>query len=322
MPLLSSSTYRAPMWIGGKHAQTIIPALFRKVQGVSYIRERIETSDGDFLDLDWSCQGNKRLAIVSHGLEGATTQPYMLGMVKQLNQHQWDTLCWNLRSCSGELNRSVRLYHAGSTDDLKAVVEYARNKNYEEIVLVGFSLGGSLIIKYLGEMGTAIPRELSRAVTISVPCDLYACIKALSSGINRIYLNHFLVTLKEKMTRKTKLFPDLLKGINISGIRDLIDFDNHFTAPLNGFRDAWHYYAECSCKKGIGEIRIPSLILNAQNDPFLHPRCFPIEECRKSDHVFFESPYDGGHQGFMKKHVIGTYWSEERVIDFLSLTAK
>src|SRR5262245_58067352 len=142
MPIINSS-YKAPLWIGGKHAQTIIPNLFRKVlPSPIYMRERILTEDHAFLDLDFSCRGHDRLAIMTHGIEGNSTSCYVQGMVNAFNAHGWDALAWNFRSCSGELNHSIRLYHAGSTDDLKHVVDHAINvKKYKEIVLVGFSIG-------------------------------------------------------------------------------------------------------------------------------------------------------------------------------------
>ncbi|MCI0381596.1 MAG: alpha/beta fold hydrolase [Chlamydiae bacterium] len=318
MPIITS-TYKAPLWIGGKHAQTIIPALFRRVEGVVYERERITTDDGDFLDLDWSCLGNPRLIIISHGLEGSSYQPYVRGMVKECNGQKWDTLSWNFRSCSGEINRSVRLYHAGCIDDLKKVVDHAVSlKKYKIIILIGFSLGGSVTLKYLGDHSDRLPTEIAKALVFSVPCDLYACAQELSSGINRIYLNRFLATLKTKMEQKAKLYPHLFSGLQVSKIHDLIDFDNYFTAPMVGYKDAMHYYAECSCKKSIPLIRIPTLVINAKNDPFLHPACFPIEECQASNFVTLEFPYDGGHQGFIKKHIIGRYWSEERANQFIN----
>jgi predicted alpha/beta-fold hydrolase len=319
MPVISSS-YKAPLWIGGKHAQTIIPNLFRKVKDAPvYLRERIMTDDHDFLDLDFSCKGNERLAIVTHGLEGNSRGSYVLGMVKEFNDHKWDALAWNFRGCSGELNHSVRFYHAGSTDDLKCVVDHVlKTKKYKEIVLVGFSLGANLILKYLGEQGEDVPREISKAVAISAPCDLFACIQAISSGLNQIYLLHFMISLKAKMAKKAKRFPEIFSGVKISKIRHIIEFDNLITAPLCGFKDAFHYYAECSSKRNILDIRIPTLIVNAQNDPFLHPSSFPARECEKSHFVTLESPYDGGHQGFIKNTLSSSFWIDERAVEFVS----
>lgn len=317
MPVLTSS-YKAPSWIGGKHAQTILPAIFRTVSGINYLRERIATEDGDFLDLDWSRVESKKLIICSHGLEGSSRQHYVLGMVKEFNARGWDALAWNFRSCSGELNHSIRLYHGGCTTDLRDVVNHAiATKKYKKICLIGFSLGGNITLKYLSDHKPDLPKELKRACVFSVPCDLYACARNLSHGINKIYLNRFLNTLKGKMMQKAKLHPGLFSSVNFDKIQDFIDFDNQVTAPLCGFRDAAHYYFECSSKFSIPHIELPTLIVNAENDPFLHPACFPREECHKSPNVYFENPYDGGHQGFIKDQINGTYWSEERAIRFL-----
>lgn len=318
MPLLTSQ-YKAPIWIGGKHAQTIIPSLFRKVIGVPLIRERIYTEDCDFLDIDWSCRGNRSLAIISHGLEGSSRQSYILGMIQAFALKGWDALAWNFRGCSGELNRSVRFYDAGSTGDLHCVIMHAlQTKRYEQIALLGFSFGGSITLKYLGDAASVLPSEVTKACVFSVPCDLYACARSLSNGINRIYLNRFLITLKDKITKKAKLHPEIFARVKTSKIRDFIDFDNQITAPLSGFKDALHYYIECSSKQNIPHIKIPTLIINAENDPFLHPSCFPYEECQRSESVYFECPYDGGHQGFIKNQINGLYWSEERALEFIS----
>lgn len=316
MPILNS-TYKAPIWLGGKHAQTIIPSLFRKVTGVQYLRERIATSDGDFLDLDWSRVDGKKLVVISHGLEGSTSQGYVLGMVKEFNARGYDALGWNFRGCGGELNHSTRLYHGGSIEDLHSVIEHAgRTKKYKEIDLIGFSLGGNITLKYLADCRDDLPKNLKRACVFSVPCDLYACARNLSSGINRFYLNRFLVSLREKLSQKASKSPGFYSNVDIKNIQDFIDYDNVITAPMSGFKDAIHYYLACSSKYSICKIRTPTLIVIAQNDPFLHPSCFPIEECSKSDVVYFESPYDGGHLGFMKDRIIGIYWSEERAIQF------
>ncbi|NGX44986.1 MAG: hypothetical protein K940chlam2_00126 [Chlamydiae bacterium] len=317
MPIISSD-YKAPLWIGGKHAQTIIPSLFRKVTGIEYRRERLTTRDDDFLDVDWLQKHNRRLLILSHGLEGSSYQPYILGMAKLFSQNGWDILAWNFRGCSGEPNSSVRLYHGGCTDDLKCVIDRAlEEKVYQHIGLIGFSLGGNITLKYLGDYALELPSNIIGACAFSVPCDLYACARSLSAGVNRVYLNRFLDTLKAKMIAKAKLHPGLFSGVNLQKIEDFIEFDNYVTAPMNGFRDAVHYYTECSSKWSIPHIRTPTLIVNAQNDPFLHPACFPHEACQKSRAVTFEFPYDGGHQGFTENRLSDPFWSEKRALAFM-----
>ena len=317
MPILTSQ-YRAPLWIGGKHAQTIIPNLFRKVTGVQYVRERISTEDDDFLDLDWSCVDSKKLVIVAHGLEGNSGKSYVLGMVKAFNSRGWDAMGWNLRGCSGELNKGFRFYNAGSTDDIKTIVSHAASKKkYKQICLIGFSMTGNVILNYLAEPRAELPLELKKAVVFSVPCDLYACARSLCSGFNRLYLNQFLITLKRKVTLKSKLHPGIFAHVKLDKINDLIDFDSSINVPLYGYRDAMHYYHECSSKYNLSKIEVPTLIVNAKNDPFLHPSCFPHEACHASRTLFFEGPEDGGHLGFIKDRIHGIYWSEERAIQFI-----
>lgn len=317
MPVISSFS-QTPLWLPDRHSQTIFPALFRRVSGVAYQRERIVTSDNDFLDLDWSCKGSSKIAIISHGMEGRTSRPYMQGMVKKLNENEWDALCWNLRGCSGDINTQMGLYHAGSTNDLICVIDHVRKtQKYAEIVLIGFSLGGNIILKYLGDLGSQVPVDISKAVVFCVPCDLYPCLQELTKGFNRVYLNMFLISLKQKILEKGKKYPELVHNMDWSKIQNLIDFDNHFTAPLAGFRDARHYYTECSSRHSIPEIQRPALILNPLNDPFLNPDCFPIKECSDNSKVFLELPKNGGHIGFVQNSINGLYLSEERTMQFL-----
>lgn len=317
MPLIPSS-YEAPKWLLGKHSETILPSLFRQVEGVSYARERIPTPDGDFLDLDWSVKGAGRLVILSHGLEGSTSSPYILGMVKMLNQEGWDAAAWNFRGCSGELNLRKRFYHAGSTEDLDTVIKHSvKTRQYSEIVLIGFSLGGNIVLKYLGENNSQSLPSISKSVVFSVPCDLHSCVNKLSAKANYIYLRNFLVTLKSKLTQKAEKFPEILLDVDLSKINSFTDYDNYITAPLFGFRDASHYYAECSTKLIIPKIQTPCLIVNARNDPILDIASSPVEECRVSRFVNLEQPARGGHLGFMKDGINGGYWSEDRVLEFL-----
>lgn len=318
MPIISSK-YSSPSWYKGRHMQTIVPAIFRRVVGVEVERERIATPDEDFLDLDWSKKGNSKLAVMSHGFEGSTRQPYMLGMTKALNEAGWDTLSWNFRGCSGEMNNKVRFYNAAVSSDLELVIEYARQKGYKQIVLIGFSLGGNMTLKYLGEQGHRLPSEISHAVTFSVPADLHACVEELSATPFQkgVYQHRFLTSLKTKLAQKMQQYPDLLSHIDLAKIETIKDFDNQFTAPLLGFQNASDYYNTGSCKKYIEEIKVPTLIVNAQNDPILHPDSHPLLECHDHKCVFLEMTLDGGHVGFVHTELHDCHWSEKRAIEFL-----
>lgn len=326
MPILEHSTYQPPAWwLSGGHLQTIIPALFRKVMSVAYQRERIATPDGDFLDLDWlyatTNTPSRKLAIISHGLESNSHRPNVVGMARAFSLCGYDALAWNFRGCSGEPNRLPRAYHSGATEDLHTVLEHAAtNERYDEIYLIGFSLGANLTLKYLGEQAQAISPKVKKAVVLSVPCDLDASSRQISRFSNRLYEQRFLKSLREKIEQKAKLFPNeiSLEPYLKKQIKTLRDFDNCYTAPLHGFESAEEYYARCSSKQFIPLITIPTLILNAKNDVFLPPSCYPFDEAKASDAVFLETPESGGHLGFItEEHSHGFYWSEMRALGFV-----
>jgi hypothetical protein len=344
MPLIEYSTYKPPRWLLNKqHLQTIIPSAFRKVSGVEYMRERIEIFDGDFLDLDWSFSShhatfgqyasktttpqnkstitNPKLAVLSHGLEGSSDRTYMKGMAKAFNQQGYDALAWNMRGCSGEPNRLERFYHHGATEDLGAVIEHVTSLNrYTEIVLVGFSLGGNMTLKYLGEQGSQILPSIKKAVAISSPCDLLGSVPLLQDGkINRLYAQRFKRKIQDKVRIKAQ------KGIiahekasKILKIKELEELTENFVAPVHGFKDAEDYYIRNSSMYYLSAIQIPTLLLNAANDPMLSVECSPKVICQSSAHVFLEVPSQGGHCGFMPSSSFGgLYWSEKRALEFI-----
>lgn len=317
-PVVDQSNYRAPLLCSNGHVQTVIPTLFRKVLGVEYRRERIDTPDGDFLDLDWSRVGAKRLAIVLHGLEGDSGRPYMMGMVKGLNRSGWDALALNFRGCSGEPNRKLRMYHSGETEDLQTVIQHVETLGkYSELALVGFSLGGNAILKYLGQEGAGAPGLIKAAVTISVPCDLKACSVRLAETTNSPYKRRFLRMLRRKMEAKSLIAPDKISVAGYDKIKTLEEFDDRYTAPLHGFKDADDYYRRSSSKQFLMGIAIPTLLINAADDPFLSTSCYPTEEAKMNPNLFLEIPKHGGHVGFMSLNHDGEYWSETRATSFL-----
>jgi predicted alpha/beta-fold hydrolase len=317
MPVIES-TYNSPYYFFSGHLQTILPALFRKVGNIAYERERIITPDKDFLDLDWSGAGSDKLAIISHGLEGDSQRPYVKGMVRTFNKKGWDVLAWNYRGCSGEANKICRSYHSGETNDLDYVIRYVLKKNkYPEIVLIGFSIGGNITLKYLGEQGENILPEIKASVCFSVPCHLESAAKHLSKLQNRIYLNRFLNSLRKKLNEKSKLIPGMPDLNGIDKIRDFFEFDERFTAPMNGFKSAHDYWEKSSSIFFIEKIRIPTLLVNAKNDPFLPPECFPVNEAERNPFFFLEIPSSGGHCGFYERNEEGTYWSEKRAVEFV-----
>ena len=313
MPLVPSN-YRAPMGLRGGHVSTIFPTLFRRVPERVTQRERLELADGDFLDLDWSCLGNNRLAIIGHGLEGDSQAKYIKGMARALHKRGWDTLAWNCRGCSGEPNRLLRSYHSGVSDDLGLVVDHALTKDYREISLTGFSLGGNIVLKYLGEQGQDLPPSVKSAVAFSVSCDLTSSSLRLGEWQNKIYMSRFMTGLKAKVLVKNQQFPGKLSLEHLKKVKTFAGFDDRFTAPLNGFRDARDYWERASSKPHLSNISIPTLLVNALNDPFLPEACFPEEIAANSEHLFLETPDHGGHVGFVSPGE--EYWSETRCCEF------
>jgi predicted alpha/beta-fold hydrolase len=319
MPLIPHSSYRAPCLFNNGHLQTLYPTMARKVNGVAYQRERIFTPDDDFLDLDWSRVGSRRLAILSHGLEGHTGRPYMIGMAKILNRFGWDVLAWNYRACSGEINRRLRMYHNGCIDDLDCVVQHAlKSGAYDKAAMIGFSLGGNLTLMYLGSKGSSLDPRIQAAVVFSVPCDLKAGSLELAKKKNYIYMKQFLVSLHEKIKLKMEQMPGVINDNGYESIKDFKGFDDRYTAPINGFKDAEDYWFKCSSSRFLSEITIPTLIVNAKDDPFLVDGCYPIRQAEESNYVHLEMPRSGGHVGFVQFNEDGSYWSENRAIEFLS----
>lgn len=322
MPVIASP-YRAPLYFFNGHLQTIIPGLFREVPGIQYRRERITTPDGDFLDLDWSKNkpGSARLVILSHGLEGDAGRPYIKGMVKTMNQVGFDALAWNFRSCSGEPNKLLRSYHMGASDDLHLVVKYAlQSGEYQEIYLVGFSMGGNITLKYVGQHPDQVPAQVKKAAAFSVPCHISSASRKMARFENRLYMQRFLKSLQKKLMAKSTLLPTDMTLDNYHTLRTFPAFDERYTAPIHGFKDAHDYYTQCSSKQYFANIRIPTLLVNAQNDPFLSPECFPVAEAEANSNFYLEMPKDGGHVGFVENYRKNVYYSERRALDFFTKT--
>lgn len=315
MPVISSR-FRPPFFLREGHVQTILPVLWPRRVDVVFERERLELEDGDFLDLDWLRQGRARLAIVSHGLEGSSAGGYIRGMAAALSAAGWDVLAWNFRGCSGEPNRLLRSYHSGETGDLGRVVRHAASGG-SDMVLIGFSLGGNVTLKYLGE---ATPhRSVKAAVTISVPVDLASCARALDQRLgNRLYLRRFLASLIAKMEAKAVRFPREMDVGGIRSIQSFQEFDDRYTAPIHGFRDAADYWAQSSSRQFLPRIAVPTLLLSARNDPFLTPESFPAVEAENNPMLFLEAPDSGGHVGFLDLAGGMKPWSEGRALEFLA----
>jgi predicted alpha/beta-fold hydrolase len=254
-----------------------------------------------------------------HGLEGSSRSRYIPGMLKAFHRRGWDGVAYNMRGCSGEPNRLLRFYHSGDTDDLHVVVRHVSEQNhYHKIAIVGFSIGGNLILKYLGERGTSLPTEITRAAAISTPCDLESSAWQLSEKSNYIYLKNFLRSFHRKIRAKMQLMPDKINDKNFHEIKTFKDYDDRYTAPLHGFADAEDYWTKCSSKQFLTGIRIPTLLLNALDDSFLREESYPFEEAKNSPYLFLETPSAGGHVGFVALNPQHEYWHETRVTSFIA----
>lgn len=321
MPLVSGQKFTPPFGQFNGHLQTVMPSFFREVSGVSYKRERIDTPDNDFIDLDASTenQDREKAILVSHGLEGHSSRHYVKGAVKIFTENHWDAFAWNYRSCSGEPNRKARFYHHADTPDLAVVINHLLKKytSVKSLVLVGFSLGGNLICRYLGEQADCCTPKIKAAVAVSVPCDLQRCARELEKPLKHFYNKRFFKKLKKKVEAKSQIMPEAIsmEAMTKYNIKSCRLFDEHYTAPLHGFKSADDFYTKAGCLPFLSHIRTPTLMLNAKNDPFLAGRCYPEAVARKSDFLFLEMPPQGGHTGFEIKNQPHTY-AEKAALHF------
>jgi uncharacterized protein len=291
------------------HIQTILPALFRSKPKLSLLRKIIITNDDDFLDLDYyePNSNSNKIAILIHGLEGSSQDHYILSTALRLSKLGINSLCLNLRSCSGRPNNLINSYHSGKIEDLELTLSSIDNR-YKEIYLIGFSVGGNIVLKYLGERASAIDSRIKKAFAISPPLDLQSSAEALSKPVAKIYMSKLLYNLRKKIKEKMKIYPMQIGDAGFSTIKNFYDFDSRYTAPLNGFLSAPDYWSKASSKNHLEQICVDTTILSSLDDPFLGHECFP--ELKNS---FVKTIYTqiGGHLGFFKLD-----WRQSR-IDFL-----
>ncbi|MEM0940367.1 MAG: alpha/beta fold hydrolase [Bacteroidota bacterium] len=316
MPLLATKYDKRPSFFFNGHLETIIPSLFYKVDRIGYRRERLELSDGDFLDLDWMKNGRNRLIILSHGLEGDSYRHYITRMAKRLFAVEWDILAWNNRSCSGEMNRLPRFYHHGATEDIGAVVDRALKETYDQIVLIGFSMGGGMQQKYLGEKKTN--SRIKGAISFSVPCNVLDSANQLRKRGNRFYERRFIRKLKKKILLKSKLMRLPVDLEEVKNVKTFKQLDKAFTLKIHTeYKDADHFYSKIASDQYLANITIPLLIVNALNDPMLGELCYPYDLAREKRNIFLETPKIGGHVGFVMPNSEGSYMESvaERFIE-------
>jgi predicted alpha/beta-fold hydrolase len=315
MPYIEDPEYRPNRFLRNGHLATFYPYLFRALDKLPFKRHRINTPDDDFLDLDFLQQGAKQAVFLCHGLEGDTSSQYIKGMSTFFFKKGFDVIAINYRGCSGEMNKKARAYHSGATDDLRIALQQSI-RGYENVHLIGFSLGGNLVLKYAGENPEQLENNIRTITGISVPCDLSKAARVLEKAENKLYTLRFLVSLKRKLKEKAIYFPSEIDMGLWKYVKTLRDFDNYYTGPIHGFKDAEDYYAQSSCLQFLQNINIPSLILNAKDDPFLHPSSFPVEIAKNSNTIYLHETTYGGHVGFYNKSH-ENYYSELKSWEFI-----
>lgn len=317
-------SFAAPRWLRNRHVMTIVASLARRSVDLGLVRERWELPDGDFLDIDrmQSRDAHAPLVVVCHGLEGSSQSTYVLGVIARAKARGFGAVALNFRGCSGEPNRTARLYHSGETTDLAFVVERLVMEQPERrLFLVGFSLGGNVVTKYLGERGTLATPHVLAASVISVPFDLSACCDALDGPgrLAKVYRARFLRTLVPKALAKARAFPGTIDERRIESARLLREFDDAATAPLHGFDGAADHYARSSSGPFIPKIRVPLLIVSAEDDPFVPGETLPTDLMKENPHVTPLVSRQGGHVGFLAGAPWSPVrWAEDRAVEFLS----
>ena len=294
--------YRAPKWLIGGNAQTIWPALFAKrFHGPvpEFRRERWTTPDRDFIDVDWQGEDPRRpLLVLFHGLEGSSSSHYAQAFAHWAREHGWRFVVPHFRGCSGEINLAPRAYHSGDFEEIAWVLGRLRAMQGGPVVAVGVSLGGNALLRWAEEAGESAARVVGAVCAVSSPIDLAAGGHAIGRGFNRqVYTRMFLRTMKPKALRKLAQHPGLFDRAKLLAARDLYDFDNVFTAPLHGFKNTDDYWQRGSAKPHLHRIRVPALVLNARNDPFVPAHSLP-QQREVGDFVTLWQPRHGGHVGF------------------------
>ena len=325
-------TYRAPAWLPGGHLQTLYAPLLARAPQVGYRRERWDTPDGDFIDLDWletrdsgtgiqDSANASPLVVLFHGLEGGARSHYAAALMAAVRSAGWRGVVVYFRGCSGEINRLRRAYHSGDSAEIDWILRrFKQQRPTANLFAVGISLGGNALLKWLGEQRAQASSVISAAAAVSAPVDLMTAGDALGGGFNMVYTRNFLVTMKRKTLAKLERYPDLCDRKVMLAARTLREFDNVVTAPLHGYRDTDDYWTRASAKPLLVQIAAPTLMINAQNDPFLPARVLPRAD-EVSDAVRLEFPATGGHVGFVSSPFPGRIdWLPQRMLGFFRKT--
>ena len=320
-----AAAFQPAWWCRNAHAQTIWGGLLRRIPWVRLTRTRWELPDGDFLDVDaLTAAASAPCLLVLHGLESSSRASAVRGLLHEASRRGWGGVAVNFRGCSGEPNRLRRCYHAGETTDLAWVIAQLQARHpASPLVCAGISLGGNVLLKYLGEQGDALPAQVRAAVAISAPFDLAASVRVLDQGFSRAYTKQLVARLKRKTFQKLTRYPDLVDPRALRAVRTLGAFDDLVTAPMHGFKNAADYWAASSSIGFLARIRRPTLLVNAQDDPFFPSAALPRQAVAENRFLSAEFPAFGGHLGFLAGHWPGApiAWAERRAAEFLAQQA-
>lgn len=316
---MNQSSFQHAWWLPNPHLQTIWPFICRPQVNIQLERERLELPDGDFVDLDWSGRcGSGGVVILLHGFEGSINSHYAKGMLAALNRSGLRTVFMHFRGCSGEPNRLSRGYHSGDTADIAYVVEVLKQREpHTDLAAIGYSLGGNVLLKWLGETGPDNP--LSAAVAVSVPFELHVAINSITRGFSQLYERYLVRCARERLTKK--FAAGIAPAVDLSSLAAVQKFrelDDVYTVPLHGFGSVDEYYHYSSSRQYLGRISIPTLIIHAKDDPFMSPAVIPqISELPSI--VQLELSETGGHLGFVSGDIPlrPQYWLEERIPVFV-----
>ena len=315
--MIVESDFRPLWWLRNPHLQTLWPVFLHRRPRLGLRRERLELADGDFLDLAWH-DADGPLVLVLHGLEGSLHSHYAAAVMAALAAAGYHAVFMHFRGCSGEANRLDRAYHSGDTGDVAAVAQHAiRATGKPLFAAIGYSLGGNVVLKWLGEQGDGA--QPATAVAVSVPFRLADGAKRMSRGLSRVYERHLVSRLRASYKRKFTRRKSPL-DVDIDTVDGFWAFDDRVTAPLHGFRDVHDYYGRSSSRQFLGAIRRPTLIVHAADDPFMFPDTLPTE-AEMSDSVTLELASHGGHVGFIGGGLLPRYWLEDRIVRHLNAMA-
>ncbi|MAA74824.1 MAG: hydrolase [Salinisphaeraceae bacterium] len=320
--MIVRSPFRPAPWLRNAHLQTVFASEARRMPALDLDLEILELPDGDFLELAWGPPADGPLIILLHGVIGSTESKYARGMMQAMTRRGWQSLLMLFRGAGGRPNRLPRGYHSGETDDFRHVLGELRRRFPERSLnAAGYSMGGNVLLKYLGESGHDTP--LDAAAAVSVPFDLDLCATAIGQGLSRHYQRYIIEAMRaaarEKFSRQSPPFP----LPPLEQLQDFYAFDDALTAPLHGFRDARDYYRQASCGPFLADIRRPTLVVHAEDDPFMTPAVVP-READLAPEVRLELSRHGGHVGFVAADRFGRprYWLEERLPAFFEATAR